>query len=486
MKKLFIACLGTETNTFSNMPTGMQTFAETMLYHGDASEKSEELFAAPLKVWRKRAEDLQADVVESLAAFAQPAGVTVRKVYEDFRDEILTDLKAASPVDAVMLSMHGAVVAEGYDDCEGDLILRCREIVGPDVIIGVELDLHCSITTTITENADVVVLFKEYPHIDAVERAEEVFELSLAALRGEITPVIAIHDLKMISMWRTPVGEAANIVSHMTELEGSDGVLSVSLAHGFPWGDVPDASAKVLVMADGNADLAQTTADQIGAKIWSLKDETHPTGLTIDEALDQGTEAANGPVVLADLGDNAGVGAPSDSTFILQRIVARGLENVLSGIYWDPVSVRFCMEAGEGAEFDLRVGGKVGVASGDPVDLRITVRKILTDARQPFAGSFAPLGNAVWVSAANDLDLLLCDNRCQTFHPEAFTQMGIDLSAKQIVVVKSTQHFYSGFAPVAAEILYVSAPGAIPMDFADIEFRKFKDPYWPRVQNPHA
>jgi len=144
------------------------------------------------------------------------------------------------------------------------------------------------------------------------------------------------------------------------------------------------------------------------------------------------------------------------------------------------------MEAGEGAEFDLRVGGKVGVASGDPVDLRITVRKILTDARQPFAGSFAPLGNAVWVSAANDLDLLLCDNRCQTFHPEAFTQMGIDLSAKQIVVVKSTQHFYSGFAPVAAEILYVSAPGAIPMDFADIEFRKFKDPYWPRVQNPHA
>jgi len=486
MKKLFIACLGTETNTFSNMPTGMQTFAETMLYHGDASEKSEELFAAPLKVWRKRAEDLQADVVESLAAFAQPAGVTVRKVYEDFRDEILTDLKAASPVDAVMLSMHGAMVAEGYDDCEGDLILRCREIVGPDVIIGVELDLHCSITTTITENADVVVLFKEYPHIDAVERAEEVFELSLAALRGEITPVIAIHDLKMISMWRTPVGEAANIVSHMTELEGSDGVLSVSLAHGFPWGDVPDASAKVLVMADGNADLAQTTADQIGAKIWSLKDETHPTGLTIDEALDQGTEAANGPVVLADLGDNAGVGAPSDSTFILQRIVARGLENVLSGIYWDPVSVRFCMEAGEGAEFDLRVGGKVGVASGDPVDLRITVRKILTDARQPFAGSFAPLGNAVWVSAANDLDLLLCDNRCQTFHPEAFTQMGIDLSAKQIVVVKSTQHFYSGFAPVAAEILYVSAPGAIPMDFADIEFRKFKDPYWPRVQNPHA
>jgi microcystin degradation protein MlrC len=485
MKKLFIACLGTETNTFSNMPTGVQTFAETMLYHGDATEKSDELFAAPLKVWKKRAEDLQADVVESLAAFAQPAGVTVRKVYEDFRDEILTDLKAAAPVDAVMLSMHGAMVADGYDDCEGDLITRCREIVGPGTIIGVELDLHCSITNAITEGADVLVLFKEYPHIDAAERAEEVFELSLAALRGEIKPVLAVHDLKMISMWRTPVGEAANIVARMTELEDEDGVLSVSLAHGFPWGDVPDASAKVLVMTDGNADLAQSTADQLGAKIWSLKDQTHPTGLTIDEALDQGMAAATGPVVLADLGDNAGVGAPSDSTFILQRIVERGLKNVLTGIYWDPVSVRFCMEAGEGAEFDLRIGGKVGVSSGDPVDLRITVQKILRDARQPFAASFAPLGNAIWIKAANDLDLLICDNRCQTFHPEAFTQMGIDIMAKQIVVVKSTQHFYSGFVPIAADILYVSAPGAIPMDFANIEFDKFSDAYWPRDENPH-
>jgi microcystin degradation protein MlrC len=486
MKKLFIACLGTETNTFSNMPTGMQTFEETMLYHGDASENSDELFAAPLKVWRQRAEALQAEVVESLAAFAQPAGITVRKVYEGFREEILTDLKAALPVDAVMLSMHGAMVAEGYDDCEGDLIRCCREIVGPDTIIGVELDLHCSVTKTITENADVVVLFKEYPHVDAAERAEEVFELSLGAMRGEITPVMAVHDLKMISMWRTPVGEAANIVSHMTDLEGNDGVLSVSLAHGFPWGDVPDASAKVLVITDGDNDLAQKTADQVGAKIWTLKEHTHPTGLSIDEALDQGMSAAKGPVVLADLGDNAGVGAPSDSTFMLQRIVERDLENVLSGIYWDPVSVRFCMEAGEGAEFDLRIGGKVGKASGDPVDLRITVMKILEDARQPFANSFAPLGNAVWVQAANNLDLMLCDNRCQTFHPDAFTQMGIDLSTKQIVVVKSTQHFYSGFAPVASDILYVSAPGAIPMNFADIEFEKFTDPYWPRDENPHG
>ncbi len=486
MKKLFIACLGTETNTFSNMPTGMENFAETMLFHGDATEKCDGLFAIPMKIWRRRAEAHQAEVVESLGAFAQPAGVTVRQVYEDFRDEILSDLKQAMPVDVVMLSLHGAMVAEGYDDCEGDLIANIRQIVGADATIGAELDLHCSITRTITQNADVIITFKEYPHIDAAERAEELFDICLKTARGEAKPVMAVHDLKMISMWRTPVGEAANIVAHMQDLEGKDGVLSVSLAHGFPWGDVPDASAKVIVVTDNDADKAAKTAADVGALIWSKRAETHPSGLSIDEALDQAIRSSAGPMVLADLGDNAGVGAPSDSTFMLRRILDRGVANVASGIYWDPVSVRFCLEAGEGATFDLRIGGKVGIASGTAVDLRITVRKIIRGARQSFGGSIVGMGDAVWVSADNgqELDLILNSNRVQTFHPDAFEQFGIDLSQKQIVVVKSTQHFYAGFEPIAAEILYVAAPGAIPMDFSNIEFEKFQAPYWPRHENP--
>jgi len=482
MKKLFIACLGTETNTFSNMPTGLETFAETMLFHGDATEKCDGLFAIPMKLWRQRGEAHQAEVVESLGAFAQPGGVTVRKVYEGFRDEILDDLRAAMPVDVVMLSLHGAMVADGYDDCEGDLIENIRQVAGDEVIIGAELDLHCSITDKITENVDILITFKEYPHIDAAERADELVDLCLKKLQGEINPVIAVHDLKMISMWRTPVGEAADIVQHMTDLEGKDGVLSVSLAHGFPWGDVPDASAKVVVIADGDAAIAQSTADRVGDMIWSLKEATHPSGYTIDDALTKAHDAPKGPIVLADLGDNAGVGAPSDSTFILKRIVDRAVPDVLTGLYWDPVSVRFCKEAGEGGSFDLRIGGKVGVASGDPVDLKVTVRKIIEDARQPFAGSFAPMGDAVWLSTDNNLDIVINANRVQTFHPDAFEQFGIDLADKKIVVVKSTQHFYAGFEPVAAEILYVSAPGAIPMDFKTIDYQKFQSPYWPRDQ----
>jgi microcystin degradation protein MlrC len=484
--KVFIACLGTETNTFSNMPTGLINFQETMLYHGDATRDSTALFAMPLIIWREKAEAVGAEVVESLAAFAQPAGPTMRTVYEDFRSEILTDLATAMPVDLVLLCLHGAMVADGYDDCEGDLTQRVRQIVGPDTVIGVELDLHCSITQTLTDHADVIITFKEYPHIDPPDRAHELFDVCWQTLQGEVKPVMNLHDLQMISMWRTPVEPAASIVREMHELETRDTVLSVSHAHGFPWGDVPDASAKLLVVTDNDIETGRKIASDLAETIWSLRDETHPTGLSIDEAFDTALASESGPIIMADHADNAGVGAPSDSTHILQAILDKNVENVASGFYWDPVAVRFCVEAGEGTEFTLRIGGKVGKGSGQPVDLPITVRKIVSNAEQSFGRAKQTMGCGVWVSAANNLDIFLNSIRTQTFHPDAFEQFGLKLSDKKIVVVKSTQHFYAGFAPIAESVLYVSAPGSINMNFSEIGFKKFTDPYWPKVADPRS
>ena len=484
--KVFITCLGTETNTFSNMPTGMTNFEETMLYHGDATASSTALFAMPLVIWREKAEAAGAEVIESLSAFAQPAGNTVKSVYEEFRNEILNDLKAAMPVDLVLLCLHGAMVADGYDDCEGDLTQRVRQIVGPDAVIGVELDLHCSITQTLTDHADVIITFKEYPHIDPPDRAHELFDICWQTVQGDVKPVMNVHDLRMISMWRTPVEPAASIVREMHHLETRDTVLSVSHAHGFPWGDVADASAKLLVVTDNDIETGRKIASDLAETIWSLRDETHPTGLSIDEAFDTALASESGPIIMADHADNAGVGAPSDSTYILQTILDKNVENVASGFYWDPVAVRFCVEAGVGAEFTLRIGGKVGEGSGQPVDLPITVRKIVSNAEQSFGRAKQTMGCGVWVSAANNLDIFLNSIRTQTFHPDAFEQFGLKISDKKIVVVKSTQHFYAGFAPIAESVLYVSAPGSINMNFSEIGFKKFTDPYWPKVADPRS
>ena len=482
--KVFIACLGTETNTFSSMPTGMRTFEDTMLFHGNATRHPASAFSLPLHVWRTAAEQRQGQVVESLAAFAQPAGLTVRKVYEGFRDEILRDLRAALPVDIVLLSMHGAMTAEGYEDCEGDLLACVREIVGPDVPVGGELDLHCSLTPKMVENADALVIFKEYPHIDVGERAAELFDICLAAHQGEARPVMAIHDCRMVGMWRTPVEPMRSLVAEMQAAEGRDGILSLAFAHGFPWQDVPGTTAKILVVTDGDADLAARTAQAFGQKIWDLRGKTGQDTATIDEALDL-VEAGPGPVVLADIADNAGGGAPSDSTFLLARALERGITGLLSGYYWDPVAVRFCDEAGVGATLRIRVGGKCGPDSGWPVDLTVTVNRILKSASQSFGNATMGMGTAVWLSSDAGIDLIVNSARTQVFHPDGMTQLGINPAGYKGIAVKSTQHFYAGFAPIASRIVYVACNGAIPPDFATIPYKRFTAPYWPRVEIPH-
>ena len=303
---------------------------------------------------------------------------------------------------------------------------------------------------------------------------------------GDTKPRISTYDTRMINMWRTPVEPMRSVVSEMQSSEGKDGVLSVSFAHGFPWGDVPQASAKVLVIADGDAERAMQTAKHFGQRLWALRGETVADTLDIGAALDAVAAAEGGSLVLADVADNAGGGAPSDSTFMLRAIVDRGLGNLLNGYYWDPIAVRFCEEAGEGAELDLRIGGKCGASSGDPIDLRVRVQKILHGARQSFGTADNQMGTAVWLKADNDLDLVLNTLRTQVFHPNGFQQLGIDLSAKKAIVVKSTQHFYNGFAPIASRVIYVAGPGAVAPEFASIAFQKFKIPYWPRVEDPFA
>ena len=481
--KIFIAALATESNTFSPIPTGLAGFTAQGYYRRDGSLGPPTHGNLALIEWRRLAEADGHTIIDSLCAFAQPAGTTLRAVYEDFREMILADLRAAAPVDLVLLKMHGAMVAYGYDDCEGDLLTQVRAIVGPDIIIGIELDLHCHLTETMRRSASVIVTYKEYPHTDIVPRATELYTICLAAALGKTRPVIAYHDCRSVSMWRTPVDPVKSFVARMQALEGKNGILSVSFGHGFPWGDVADVGAKIVVVADGDQAAAQKLADQLGAEIWAMRNEAAPVHDTVEEALNR-IAATGKPLVLAEVADNAGGGAPSDNTETLRSMVARNIQRAAIGCFWDPVAVSFCQEAGLGAEFELRIGGKSGVASGLPVDLRIVVMG-LSDAHSQggLGGGRAAFGPSAWVRAGG-IDIILVTKRGQVFHQDAFTALGCTLEDKAVIVVKSTQHFYAGFAPISSAIHYVATSGAIAPDFAAIPFTKRTTPFWPRVANP--
>ncbi len=264
-------------------------------------------------------------------------------------------------------------------------------------------------------------------------------------------------------------------------------VLSTSLVHGFPWGDVADAGAKCLAITDGDPDLAQQTAERFGHTFWSLREAVQLRAMPVDEALDKALASNQTPVVLADVADNAGGGAPGDSTFILQRMLERNVTKAVSGVYYDPVAVQLCFEAGEGATLDLRCGGKLGATSGIPLDFRVTVRKLSAQHAQDSMDDSAPvpLGAAAWVDTGG-VQIVLASIRSQVFAPNAFTALGISLGDASIIVVKSSHHFWGKFAPIAAAVLYVDSPGALRPHFANIGYKKRSANYWPRVPNPFS
>jgi microcystin degradation protein MlrC len=482
--KLFIAAIGTETNTFSPIPTGWSAYREDLFVRRDASQSSPHWFAGPLRVWRKAAEAAGHEVIESVAAFAQPAGPTRRTVWAEMLAMVLADLDAAGPVDVVLLNLHGAMVAEDEDDCEGALAaaIRARR---PAAIIAVELDLHCHISDRLMAAADIVVTYKEYPHTDVDARAEDIWRLAMATHAGEIRPVMASIDCRMLAVWRTPRQPVRGLVDAMSAREGQGGVLSVSFAHGFPWADVPDVGARMIVIADGDAAVADRVARDFQRQIWDLRYQTRDTLLTLDEAVAAALSPELGVTVLADVCDNAGAGTSSDATFLLEALVAAGARDVLTGFFWDPVSVKLCFEAGIGSSMPLRIGGKVGPFSGRPVDLDVTVLALAENAQITYGNGKQALGDAALV-AAGGIHIALNALRTQTFHPDGFAALGADIGDYRSVFVKSAQHFSAGFAPVANRIRYVSAGGAADPDFEKIRLPRAGRPLWPLVEDPFA
>jgi microcystin degradation protein MlrC len=481
--RVFSATLATETNTFAPMPTGLSSFKERGYYKAGQHPDHMSFFAGPLWAARLRGKPAGWTLLEGMVAAAQPSGITTRAAYETLRDELLADLKAALPVDMVLLGLHGAMVADGYDDCEGDLLQRVRALVGPKVVVGAELDPHNHLSAAMVENADLLVAFKEYPHTDILERALELVDLCQAKAEGRIAPVASVVDTGGLVVMHTSREPARGFVDRLMALEGQDGILSISVSHGFPWGDVPDMGTKLLVYSDAQADpgaakgqaLARKLADELSALRHAL--EVPMPG--IDEALDQALAFDGGPVVLADGADNPGGGAPGDSTFILQRLLERGISNACLGPLWDPLAARIAFDAGVGASLDLRIGGKIGPLSGAPLDLRVTVKALQPELMMTgLSNTPTAMGDSALVECQG-VEILLCSLRNQAMGTDLFTNIGVDLAAKKLIVVKSSQHFYASFSKVAKKVVYVAAPGAVTVDLKTLPYQKIQRPKWP-------
>jgi microcystin degradation protein MlrC len=251
--RLFSATIATETNTFSPLPTSLDAYKESVfLRPGEHPTDAPRMCTAPLFVARRRAAAEGFTLIEGSCFAASPAGTTNRADYEFMRDEILAQLKAALPLDGVLFGLHGAMVAHGYDDVEGDVLERARAIVGPECVIGVELDPHCHLTVKRVRLADITILYKEFPHTDVVERAEDLLTLVLRTIRKQVRPTTSLFDCRQIGSYPTTLPLMRAFVDKTAAMEGKDGVLSVSIGHCFPYADVPELTGRILVITDND------------------------------------------------------------------------------------------------------------------------------------------------------------------------------------------------------------------------------------------
>lgn len=477
--RIFSATLATETNTFSPLPTSLAAYQESVFFRpGEHPTDAPRMCTAPLFVARARAAAEGFDLIEGSCFAASPAGTTNRADYEFMRDEILEQLRAALPLDGVLFGLHGAMVAHGYDDTEGDLLERARAIVGKDCVIGVELDPHCHLTLKRVRNADIIILYKEFPHTDVAERAEELLTLVLAAVRGEVRPVMSVFDCRQIGSYPTTLPLMRGFVDRMQAMEGKEGILSISIGHCFPYADVPELGGRILVVTDGDKAKADFLAREIGEEFIAMRGRTAPAYLSVEDGITAAVAANAFPVVMADPADNAGGGAPTDNTTILRQLIERGVDGAALGPIWDPIAVRLCFDAGEGAKFPLRFGGKTGPASGPPVDAMVTVSKLARDCSQSFGPTQVPLGNCAAIRIGG-VEVVLIDNRTQALGLELFRNVGIEPTERKLLVVKSTNHFMGAYGPIAKKVIYVDSDGPLARDYAKIPYTRVNRPIWP-------
>jgi microcystin degradation protein MlrC len=489
--RVLIAQFMHETNTFSRLPTTLDDYRKRWLIEGEA-------MAARFKGTKNEVSGYIDSVarygwqpVWGAAANATPSGTLTQETWETIRDMIVGAARKAGKLDGICLSLHGAMVTATEDDAEGALLEALRGIVGPDLPIVATLDLHANATERMAKNANALVSYRTYPHIDGYERAVQAAALCQEAMAGNKKPRCLLVQPAMLEGAdhgrTTQPGQMRDLLAKADVFEKEPGINVVSIQAGFTWSDIPYTGPSVAVSYEPAAEArAKAIARELIDDIWRRRDET--VANTAYRSIADGIAAARagvgrkGPLVIADGTDNPGGGGYNDTTPVLQALLDAKIENVGFGTIYDPAAVQQAMKAGVGAEIDVALGGHTDESMGKPIKVKAVV-KMLSDGvfknDGPMnAGVETDMGPTA-VLRIGGIDVVTISNRIQTIDLQVFLSQGIDPTAKSVLVVKSVQHFRAAYGPIAREIVLVDSGGICSPDISRLKFKKLRRPIWP-------
>jgi microcystin degradation protein MlrC len=483
--RVVMAMMKHETNTFSPIPTpfarfeawGVQRGAEAVAYY----EKTNMTLSAYIRLARAAG----AEIVLPIAAEAMPSGPVAADAYERLSAPILEAV--AKGCDAVMLDLHGAMVAESTDDGEGTLLERIRRLA-PNVPVCVTLDFHCNLTERMVANADAIVGYKTYPHVDMFEVGSQVGEILMRMLRGECRPVMAWGQAPLLSQTLRQGTDDEPMRSTVALARGleAEGLLAATVFGGFALADIADAGASALCVADGDRGKAQEAVDRLLAKLWADREEHLYRHESLEQALARAKALREGPILLLDHADNTGSGGTQDVMAVVEEALRQGLTDAAVAAIWDPGAVQEMMRAGIGATLTLALGGKTDMPSigrkGRPLTLTGRV-KLLSDGewtvRGPmYRGVTVRMGpTAVFETAG--IEIVVVSNHHEPWDRGVFTSVGIDPAAKKHLILKSRIHYRAGFAALAKHTIACDGVGVTTSDNRLLNYRKVRRPIYP-------
>lgn len=479
--RLITGGIAHETHTFSVEPTTVESF--------DSIARGDELLAYAgtnhsVGGVVDACRELGIDLAPAFFAGEMSTGVPSRETFETLLGELIERIRAALPADGVVLTLHGAMVAEGYDDAEAEIVRRVREVAGPDIPIAVTLDLHANIGQAMVDAADIVTTYDTYPHVDAAERAREAVHLLARTIRGEIQPTMALVKPPLMPVpqgMATREGPFKTLFDRAHAMEDSGQALTVTVAGGFAYADVPDAGVSLLVTTDNDPDAARRLASELAILAWSLREEMVVRNRPPAQAVAEAIAFPDGPVMLVDVGDNIGGGTPGDGTVLLAELLTQDAQEATVFIA-DAEAVAAAFAAGIGGTVKMAVGGKTDALHGAPVAAAGRVR-LLSDGEWVHegpenAGVPAAMGRTA-VLRCGGVNLVLTSQKSMPGDQQQLKSVGIDPVRQHIIVVKAAVRWRGGFEPIAKHAIYVDTPGLGSVDLRRFPYQKIRRPIFP-------
>lgn len=479
--------LAHETNTFSRVPADFEQFTilrgdELRQKHGTATTTLAGYFAA--------ADRLGFELIPLLFAVAGPIGTITKDAFDRIVGEMLQLLEQNGPWDGVLMPQHGAAVSEEFPDADGEIVRRVREIVGPDLPIGVSLDMHANVSQKVVQHSTVTTVYRTNPHLDAKDRAQECAELIVRTIEGEIHPVQALEmPPLLVNIVKQFTGEEPmlGLVQGIDEVLARPGMLSASVAEGYPYADVEEMGMSFLAVHDGDAAAARAGARFLAQRAWERRAALQGDVRSVTDALRYAASAPNGPIVLMDVGDNIGGGSSADSTYLLAEAQRLGVRSFLQTLF-DPEAVMACVVAGVGTTVSLNVGGKTDDLHGAPVSVTGRVRVLFDGTYEdpmPTHGGwrFFDGGTTAVLETDDGHTLVLTSNRTGNTSLEQMYSVGVKPERFQVVVAKGVVSPRPAYSRVAAEIVLVNTPGVTTSDLSFFTYRRRRHPLYPFEPN---